>query len=136
MRDQTKVIIGFGCIWGLFAFGAMLMGAFMALMVGYNGTAPGTLAMILYGLTVLPSCIIAIWYRRISAIWLIVLSFIAAFGFVHQDVYQSTHDKAYQSSLVHTIVPIVIAAIPGLLGVLLLRSVRDEITQPTSSVLE
>ena len=28
MRDQTKVIIGFGSIWGLFALGVLLVGAF------------------------------------------------------------------------------------------------------------
>ena len=88
MRDQTKVIIGFGCIWGLIAFGAMLMGAFMVLMGGYDDTSPKTLAMILYGLTILPSCILAIWYRRGPATWLIVLSFISAFGFIYQEVHQ------------------------------------------------
>jgi len=64
------------------------MGAFMVLMGGYDDTSPKTLAMILYGLTILPSCILAIWYRRGPATWLIVLSFISAFGFIYQEVHQ------------------------------------------------
>lgn len=105
-----------------------------AFTIGDNDTAPEVLALTLYGFTILPACILAIWYRRASAIWLIILFFIAAFGFIYQEIYQSAHDKAYQSQLGHTIVPFVIAAIPGLLGVLLLRSDGDERQQSTSSV--
>ena len=34
-------------------------------------TLPEVLAMVLYGLTILPSCILAIWYRKGPAVWLI-----------------------------------------------------------------
>jgi len=123
MRDQTKVIIGFGSIWGLFAFGVLLVSAFT---IGVNDTAPEILAVVLYGLTILPSCILAIWYRRGPAIWLIVLSFISVFGFVYQGIHQSHQDTSGASFLGHIIVPVVIAAIPGFLGTLLLRTNRSE----------
>ena len=51
MRDRTKVIIGFGSIWGLFAFGALLYGSFT---LGANVTLPEVVALALYGLTILP----------------------------------------------------------------------------------
>jgi hypothetical protein len=56
MRDSTKVIIGFGLIWGLFAFAGMLFSSFT---IGSNDSAPEVLTILLYGLTILPSCILA-----------------------------------------------------------------------------
>ena len=52
MRDSTKVIIGFGSIWGLFAFAGMLFSSFT---IGSNDSAPEVLTILLYGLTILPS---------------------------------------------------------------------------------
>jgi hypothetical protein len=45
MRDSTKVIIGFGSIWGLFAFGGTLFSSFA---IGANDSAPEVLAILLY----------------------------------------------------------------------------------------
>lgn len=119
MRDLTKVIIGFGSIWGLFALGAMLIGSFT---IGSNDTVPEIVAIVLYGLTILPTCILAIWYRRTAAVWLITLAPIAAFGFIYQIIGQADNNKAYESLWRDVPVGLFIAAIPGLLGILLLRS--------------
>ena len=118
MRDRTKVIIGFGSIWGLFALGALLIGSFT---IGANDTAPGIAALVLYGLTILPSCILAIWYRKSSAVWLIVLSAIALFGFVYQVVIQRRAGEPFDVLLSHLLSSVIIAAVPGFLGTLLLR---------------
>jgi hypothetical protein len=121
MRDATKVIIGFGSIWGLFALGAVIVGSFT---MGDNDTVPETVATVLYGFTILPSCILAIWRRKVPAIWLIALSFVAAFGFIYQDVHQSTNENIHTSPVVGMIGSLILAAIPGLIGVLLLRTDR------------
>jgi hypothetical protein len=84
MRESTKVIIGFGSIWGLYAFGGMLFSSFT---IGTNDSAPEVFAILLNGLTILPSCILAIWFMRYAAIWLMLLSPITAFGLVYQVVH-------------------------------------------------
>jgi hypothetical protein len=120
VRDSTKVIIGFGSIWGLFAFGAVLLSSFT---LGSNDSLPETVAVILYGLTILPSCILAIWFRKYAATWLIALSCITAFGFIYQVIAEN---------LVHGVgtlargitFSLIAAAIPGFIGVLLLRAER------------
>ena len=119
MRDLTKVTIGFGSIWGLFAFGAMLFGSFT---IGANDSAPEIIAIVLYGLTVLPSCILAIWFQKRAAIWLIALSPITAFGFIYQVLAQSGADKAYGAMARGVALSLIIAVIPGFLGMLLLRT--------------
>jgi hypothetical protein len=81
MRDSTKVIIGFGSIWGLFAFAGML---FSSLTIGANDSAPEVLTILLYGLTILPSRILAIWFMRYAALSLMLLATITAFGLVYQ----------------------------------------------------
>jgi hypothetical protein len=123
MRDSTKVIIGFGSIWGLLAFGLMLVGSFT---LGTNDTAPEVVAILLYGLTILPSCILAIWYRKAAAIWLITLAAISAFGFIYQIFEEAGRGWGYGSLLRDVAYPLFLAAIPMLLGVLLLRSHRSE----------
>lgn len=119
MRDLTKVTIGFGSIWGLFAFGAMLFGSFT---IGANDSAPEIIAIVLYGLTVLPSCILAIWFQKHAAMWLIALSPITAFGFIYQVLAQSGADKAYGAMARGIALSLIIAVIPGFLGILLLRT--------------
>jgi hypothetical protein len=123
MRDSTKVIIGFGSIWGLFAFGLMLVGSFT---IGMNDTTPEIVAIVLYGLTILPSCILVIWYRKAAAIWLITLAAISAFGFIYQIFEQPGRDRGYGSLLQDVAGSLFLAAIPSLLGVLLFRSHRGE----------
>lgn len=124
MRDGTKVVIGFGSIWGLIAFGFMAISSFT---IGANDTAPEILAIVLYGLSILPACIVAIWYRRAAAIWLFVLSGITALGFAYQ-VIMGPNRKPLGLSLFLRGVPalVVIAAIPGIIGYLLLRTSRAE----------
>jgi len=130
MRDRTKVIIGLGSIWGLFAFGAVIVGSFT---IGSNDTAPEIVAIILYGFTILPSCILAIWRRRISAVWLIALTFVSAFGFLYQEVHQAA-DIKLSASIPGYVTAALLAAVPGLIGILLLRTDRDESLQPNLPV--
>jgi hypothetical protein len=120
MRDSTKVIIGFGSIWGLFAFGAVLLDSFT---LGSNDSLPEVVAITLYGLTILPSCILAIWFQKQAATWLITLSPLTAFGLIYQVIAQ------YRTNGVGTIahgilLSLIAAAIPGLIGALLLRAER------------
>ena len=121
MRDMTKVVLGFGSIWGLFAFGAMLFGSFT---FGANDSTPEVVAIILYGLTILPACILAIWFRKQAALWLILLSPIAAFGFVYQAVGGSIDGETMIGKSVGLITPLIVAAVPALIGMYLLRSER------------
>jgi len=119
MRDRTKVIIGFGSIWGLFALGALLYGSFT---LGANDTLPEVIAITLYGLTILPSCIMAIWYRRLVAYWLIALSPVVVFGFVYQLIAQNTSERASGQMPSRVAFLLIIAGIPALIGMLLLTA--------------
>lgn len=119
MRDSTKVIIGFGSIWGLFAFGILLFGSFT---LGSNDSAPEVVAIVLYGLTVLPSCILAIWFRKRAARWLIILTPIASFGFIYQVIAQKSGDRTTRTIAADLIFPVIVALIPALIGTLLLRA--------------
>jgi hypothetical protein len=123
MRDRTKVIIGLGSIWGLFAFGFVVVTSFT---IGSNDTAAEIVAIVLYGFTILPACILAIWYPRFSGIWLIAVSVVAAFGFLYQGFHQATSDQPHMSILRDSIGPLVVAAIPALIGYSLIRSERRE----------
>ena len=125
MRDMTKVVIGFGSIWGLFSFASMLLSA---LSFGINDTFPEIIAVSLYGLTILPSCILAIWFYRPSAFWLIALSPISISGFM----YQAFHMAGSSSTRVSALSPsslawIFIGAVPALIGYLILRSESREL---------
>jgi hypothetical protein len=118
MRDSTKVIIGFGSIWGLFAFGGMLFSSFT---IGANDSAPEVLAILLYGLTILPSCILAIWFMRYAALWLMLLAPITAFGLVYQAIHSRTPAGDSWIVLGDMAQALIVAAIPGAIGLLLYR---------------
>jgi hypothetical protein len=122
MRDSTKVIIGFGSIWGLFAFGGMLFGS---LTIGSNDSAPEVLAILLNGLTILPSCILAIWFMRYAALWLMVLFPITAFGLVYQAIHSRTPAENYWNVVGGITEALIVAAIPGAIGILLFRRQGD-----------
>ncbi len=118
MRDSTKVIIGFGSIWGLYAFGGMLFSSFT---VGTNDSAPEVLAILLNGLTILPSCILAIWFMRYAALWLMLLSPITALGLVYQVIHSTSPAGDYRTVVGGTAEALIVAAIPGAIGLLLFR---------------
>lgn len=117
MRDSTKVIIGFGSIWGLFAFGGMLFSSFT---IGANDSAPEVLSILLYGLTILPSCILAIWFMRYAAVWLMLLAPITAIGLVYQAIHSRTAGD-YWTVVGGMAEALIVAAIPGVIGLLLFR---------------
>ena len=117
MRDSTKVIIGFGSIWGLFAFVGMLFGSFT---IGANDSAPEVLAILLYGLTILPSCILAIWFMRYAALWLMLLTPITATGLVYQALHSATAG-GHWTVAGGVAEALLVAAIPGVIGLLLYR---------------
>jgi hypothetical protein len=118
MRDSTKVIIGFGSIWGLFAFGGMLFSLFT---IGANDCAPEVLAILLYGFTILPSCICAIWFMRYAALWLMLLSPITAFGLVYQVIHSRTPTGSSWTVAGGLAEALIVAAIPGAIGILLFQ---------------
>jgi hypothetical protein len=118
MRDSTKVIIGFGSIWGLFAFGGMLFSSFT---IGANDSAPEVLTILLYGLTILPSCILAIWFMRYAALWLMLLAPITAFGLVYQLIHSRTPAGDYWTVVGGMGEALIVASIPGAIGLLLFR---------------
>jgi hypothetical protein len=120
MRDRTKVIIGFGSIWGLWALGVLIFSAFS---IGANDSRPEIIAFVLYGLTMFPACILAMWFRKYAATWLIILSAIAAFGFTYQLIAQGSNQKVEMMG--RSLTFFVIAGIPALLGTLLLRGERS-----------
>jgi hypothetical protein len=127
MRDSTKVIIGFGSIWGLFAFGGMLFSSFT---IGTNDSAPEVLVILLYGLTILPSCIFAIWFMRYAALWLMILFPITAFGLVYQVIHSRTPAGDYWTVVGGMAEALIVAAIPGAIGLLLFRRQGDLANRP------
>src|ERR1700722_11012976 len=94
MRSTTKAIIGFGSILGLYALGAMVYGSFF---LGANESNPEIVAMLLYGLTFLPACLLAIWFRKLAGWWLLCLFPATALGFIYQTVVQSASDATLWS---------------------------------------
>jgi hypothetical protein len=118
-----KAIIGFGSIWGLYTFGAMIFGSFT---LGSNDTSPEIIAMLLYGLIIGPACILAIWFRRPAAICLIALFPLAAFGFIYQAILRPGPDASFGSKAISVAGDLMTAAIPGVIGILLLRSKPQE----------
>lgn len=127
MRDSTKVIIGLGSIWGLFAFGGMLFSSFT---IGTNDSAPEVLAILLYGLTILPSCIFAIWFMRYAALWLMILFPITAFGLVYQVLHSRTPAGDYSAVVRGMAEALIVAAIPGAIGLLLFRRQGEAAYRP------
>ncbi len=120
MRDSTKVVIGLGSIWGLYAFAATFFSAFT---LGSNDTAPEIFALLLYGLTILPSCILAIWHARLAGFWLLSLTPITAFGAIYQiATHWSGNDQGWSIGKIAWLLFVV--ALPGLIGLSLLRTVR------------
>src|SRR3954470_11899898 len=119
MRDRTKVIMGLGSIWGLFAFGSMTMTSFTS---GSNDSAVEIAALVLYGF----------WHPRFSGIWLLALSVIAAFGFLYQGFHQAELHKTYISHFKNSVGQLVVAAIPAFIGYSLVRSERTENVRTTN----
>src|SRR5580700_2049758 len=118
MRESTKVIIGFGSIWGLYAFGGMLFSSFT---IGTNDSAPEVLAILLNGLTILPSCILAIWFMRYAALWLMLLSPTTALGLVYQVIDSRNPAADYWTVVGGMAEALTVAAIPGAIGLVLFR---------------
>ena len=119
MRDSAKVVIVLGSIWGLFVFGSVV---FAAVFLPSNVTVPEVIAVLLNGLTLLPSCILAIWFPRKAAAWLIFLTGLSLFGLVYAAMVQGLVRAPLVTVLESLAWPIVLAFIPALLGVLLLRT--------------
>jgi hypothetical protein len=125
MRDSTKVILGLGSIWGLYAFGGMLFSSFT---IGTNDSAPEVVALLLNGLTVLPSCILAIWFTRYAAMWLMALFPMTAFGVIYQVIHARIPARGQWTVVGDMAWGLIVAAIPGAIGILLFR--RQDEAQP------
>jgi hypothetical protein len=119
MNSARKAVIGLGSIWGLFAFGVMVVTSFT---IGANDSAPEVIAIVLYGFTVLPACLLAIRFPKSPGIWLIFVSLASIFGFAYQ-AFSSRRppDESFGSFLGGLIVVLVIACVPAALGGCLLR---------------
>lgn len=113
MSSARKVIIGLGSIWGLWAFGVMVVTSFT---IGANDTAPEVVAIVLYGFTVLPACLLAIRFPRASGSWLVFLSFVSGYGFAYQAFCTRLPDESFGAFLKGLIVFLMIACIPGVIG--------------------
>jgi len=113
MRDSTKVIIGFGSILGLYAFGAGCLG----LLISGAGMP---VAGFLYCFTFLPACLLAIWFKRSAAIWLLLLALITGIAF-GKELLRLAPDIGFAE------IPrsIIVTGLPGLFGFLLLRTKHD-----------
>jgi hypothetical protein len=94
---------------------------FSSFTIGANDSAPEVLAILLYGLTILPSCILAIWFMRYAALWLMLLAPITAFGLVYQLIHSRTSARNYSTVLGGMAEALIVAAIPGAIGLLLFR---------------
>ena len=116
MRDSTKVLIGFGCIWGLFELGASLLGSFN---FGSNDTAPERFAIFTSGLGILPCCLLAIWHQRVAAWLLISIAAVCGYGYAFQILW--SHEEPHGTSLGTLAWALCLTCIPGLIGFLLLR---------------
>ena len=65
----------------------MLLSAFT---IGKNDNLPEVIALVLYGLTILPACIIAVWHRVWAANWLIALSLVTVLGLGYQFIQEAS----------------------------------------------
>jgi len=79
------------------------------------------LAILLNGLTILPSCICAIWFMRYAALWLMFLSAITAFGLVYQEIHSSKPVGDFWGEAGGLTWALIVAAIPAAIGILLFR---------------
>jgi hypothetical protein len=121
MRDTTKVVVGFGCIWGLLSLCGI---AFGTLTMGENDSLPEGVALLLYGFTILPACLLAIKYPRHAAYWLLALAPISAFGFIYQAV-KVAGKNSHPSLAQRVCLSLLAASIPAVLGTFLMRSEAD-----------
>jgi hypothetical protein len=97
--------------------------------IGANDTEPEVIAILLYGLTVLPACLLAIRFPKSSGIWLILVSLVSGFGFVYQACSTRQPDESFGAFLKGLIGLLVIACIPGAIGGGLLRIERKDRSQ-------
>jgi len=119
VRDHVKVVIGVGCAWGLYALLATHVDEFN---FTFNDSVLEIVSIMAYGLSLLPACILAIWYRKVAAIWLILLTPVAAVGFIYQITSHAAIEKAkgdYNSDLWTAAIS---ASIPAILGIILFFS--------------
>ena len=118
MRDSTKVLIGFSCIWGGFVFFGML---FSALTMGANDPASARSALFLNGLTLFPLGLIAIRHRLTAAYGFLSVSVITAVCFVAAYIPNKRADIAAYTTIGDQVFTIFFVAIPAMFGILLLR---------------
>jgi hypothetical protein len=123
MSSERKVVIGLGSIWGLFAFGVMVVTSFT---IGANDSAPEVIAIVLYGFTVLPSCLLAIRFPKACGLWLVMVSLVTCFGFAYQDFSSKRPpDESLAAFLRGLIVSQAVALIPAVIGGCLLFLERE-----------
>jgi hypothetical protein len=114
MSSERKVVIALGAIWGLFSFGVMIV---TSITIGANDTAPEVIAIVLYGFTVLPACLLAIRFPRTSGAWLVFVSLVTCFGFAYQDFEgRRPPDEDVWGFLTGLVTSQAIACIPAVLG--------------------
>ena len=116
VRDAARVAIGLGCVWGLYAFVAMVLNS---MNFGPSDTLPYVVMMVVYGLTLLPSCLLSIWYPKFPALWLVALGPLTAAGFLYQIVGRTSWEKAMGNFTSDVLTALFLAAIPFALGIVL-----------------
>jgi hypothetical protein len=91
MTDRLKRSISLG----VFSLG-MIGGVFGCVrapgaifVIGVNDSTPEVVGLLL-PLTLLPLCIVALWWRRLASLWLLVLALIWTFGMVYERHYMSS----------------------------------------------
>jgi hypothetical protein len=126
MTDESKRAISIGLFSiGIFAGALGCVGVPMAIFtIGVNDSEPEVWALLL-PMTLLPTCIVALWQRRYASLWLITLGFIWTYGMVWQRHYMSTvrHfpiEGAWQ--LIGSLIPAYFVLALGFFGILTERA--------------
>jgi hypothetical protein len=100
MTDESKrtlsmIVFSLAGLCGLWGCAALPMAIFT---IGVNDSVPEVWALLLPA-TLLPTCIIALWWRRQASVWLLLLGMIWIYGMTWQRHYMETIRHFPQESL-------------------------------------
>lgn len=94
-RSLSILVFSLAGLCGLWGCLALPMAIFT---IGANDSAPETWALLLPA-TLLPTCVLALWWRSQAAVWLLVLGVLWIYGMTWQRHYMETVRHFPQGSL-------------------------------------